>query len=322
MPSHKMIAASVFFLHLWLVSVAGAPAQATTITDTFDIKLTFKEWCQDNPKFFENFNVKINRRDPSDNTTLTITRDPLNTGDTTDFQASMETHGRSADQEAIDLKGTFVLSNPAGRKAEFALSGVHPVTPTHFLTLRGQAILDKFGNVIKMTGTFMVQETNTYTLDKNTGQQSGPGECLASGTFVTGKEVGGTLTVSGAPVNAGDEFDANAYLTMKRRIRGVDTLFWFEKTPNKSHIESVSLITDPFTGEPYVLFIYADINEVPPPGTAWICGSPFVGSPCTGVTVNRNAGTVTLSQTVVDPSFFGAPGGPITLDGTLTFRAY
>ena len=322
MPSSKMIAASVFFLSLWFVSFAAAPAQAATITDTFDLQLIFKEWCQDNPKFFETFNVKINRRDPSDNTTVTIIRDPLNTGDLTDIQAAIETHGRSADQDAIDLKGTIVLRNPAGRKAEFALSGVNPGNPAHFLTLRGQATLDKFGNVTKLTGTFMVQETNTYRLDKQTGQQSGPVECLASGTFVTGKEAGGTLTVSGAPVNAGDEFDANAYLTMKRRIQGADVLLWFEKTPDKNHIESVQLIMNPFTGEPYVIFFYGDINEVPPPGAAWICGSPFVGSPCTGVTVNRNAGTVTLSQTVVDPGFFGAPGGPITLDGTLTFRAY
>lgn len=322
MPSYKMIATSVFLLSLWFVSIAVTPAQATTISDTFDLKLTFKEWCQGNPKFFETFNVKINRRDPSVNTTVIITRDPNNTGDLTDIQATIDTQGRSADQEAIVLRGTIVLSNPAGRKAEFALSGVNPGNPTHFLTLQGQATLDKFGNVNKLTGTFMVQETNTYTLDKKTGQQSGPVECLASGTFVTGKEVGGTLSVLGAPVNAGDEFDANAYLTTKRRILGVDVLFWFEKTPNNRHIESVSLFTDPFTGEPYVLFFYGDINEVPPPGAAWICGSPFVGSPCTGVTVNRNAGTVTLSQTVVDPGFFGAPGGPITLDGTLTFRAY
>jgi hypothetical protein len=314
-----MIAASVFFLSFGVVSIPVVTAQAAAMTDTFDLQLTVKEWCQDNPKFFENFKVKINRSNPSDNTTLTITRDPNNTGDITDIQATIETHGKSADVDAITLKGTIVLSNPAGRKAELALSGVNPGNPAHFLTLRGQATLDKFGNVNKLTGTFMVQETNTYTVDKKTGQQSGPVECLASGTFVTGKEVGGTLTVSNAPANAEGEFDANAYLSRKTRILGHSLFQWLEQKPNKVHVESVGVIYDPITTESSLMFLYGDMSDSPD-GSIWTCGSDLLGPSCSGVTLNRSAGTLTLSNTVLDP--FGAAGASITLNGTLTFPPF
>ncbi len=319
MASYKMITASVLSLSLWFVSIAVAPAQAATTTDTFDLQLIFKEWCQDNPKFFENFNIKINRLNPSDNTTLTITRDPLNTGDLTDIQAAIETHGRSADQDAIVLTGTIVLSNPAGRKAEFALSGVNPGIPTHFLTLRGQATLDKFGNVNKLTGTFMVQETNTYTVDKQTGQQSAPVECLASGTFVTGKEVGGTLTIANAPPNAAGEFDANAYLSKTTRMLGHRLFQWLEQKPNTVHAESVGLVHDSVTSESSLIFLYGDVNDSPS-GSIWTCGSDLLGPPCSGVTFNQSAGTLTLSNTELVP--FGAAGASITLDGTLTLMPF
>lgn len=318
MPSYKMITATVFFLFLEFVSIAVTPAQATTITDTFDLQLTFKEWCQDNPKYFETFNVKINRSNPSDNTTVTITRDLLNTGDLTDIQATIETHGRSADQEAIVLKGTIVLRNPAGRKAEFALSGVNPGTPAHFLTMRGQATLDPFGNVNKLTGTFMVQETNTYTLDKKTGQQSAPVECLASGTFVTGKEVGGEVTISNAPANAEGKFDANAYLTRKRKISGHNAIALFEEKPNNTHLESVVLVIDPLTNEWSVRLFYEDVSDSPS-GSIWVCGSDFLGAPCSGVTGDQHAGTLTLSNVELAPLGSGAT---IMLNGTLTFMPF
>ena len=55
--------AVTFCSQAWLGT--GAPAQAATVTDTFELKVTSKEWCQDNPKFFENINVKA-----ADNITL------------------------------------------------------------------------------------------------------------------------------------------------------------------------------------------------------------------------------------------------------------
>src|SRR4029077_14989370 len=82
----------------------GASAQAATVTDTFRVRATGKEGCQGNPKLFENISVRIHPKDPTKNSTLTITRDPLNTGDLTDIQAKVNNTG-SADIDAITMKG-------------------------------------------------------------------------------------------------------------------------------------------------------------------------------------------------------------------------
>ena len=317
-------AATAIFLSLsaWTFLLGPAPAQATVSTDTFELKLTFKEWCQGNPKFFENFNIKTDPNNPSANTTLTIIRDDSSP---TDIQATIETHGRSADVDAITLSGRAVLSNAAGRKAEFALSGMNPGNPNHFLMLRGQATLDKFGNVTKVTGTFMLQETNTYTIDKKTGQQSAPAECFASGTFNTGKEAGGTLTVTNAPSSVEGTLVANAYLTKQIVTSGVLQVIWSEQKENKIHHEQVGLIFDINGGQGVaVIFGYHDVNEAPN-DMGWGCSDipiPFLPPMplCAGVAVNRTAGTLTLSGTVLDGIV--ETSSQITLDGTLTFRPF
>ncbi len=313
----SMTTAIFFALCGWSGLLSVDPARATTITDTFELKLTFKEWCQGNPAFFENFNVKTDSNNPSANTTLTITRDDSNPAEIE--QARIDTHGKSADVDAITLSGKAAPSNTAASKAEFALSGVNPGNPNHFLTLRGQATLDKFGNVTKVTGTFMVQETNTYTTDKKTGTQSGPVECFASGTFTTGKEAGGTLTVVDAPFGVGGTFIANAYLTKQGPISGIMTIQWFEAKPNNVHNEAVLFGIDPNTGEVGVFFAYGDVNEAPD-GFAWVCGANGLGAPCSGVTFNQSAGTLTLSDTILG-GWIGT-GSQITLNGTLTFRPF
>ena len=152
------------------------------------MKATGKEWCQGNPKFFENISVRIRPKDPTKNSTLTITRDPLNTGDLTDIQAKINNTG-SADIDAITMNGLAFPRNKSGRTEEFVLSGVNPGNTDHFFTIRGQATLDKFGNLTKVTGTFVIQITGTYTTDRKTGAQSGPVECFDSGTFGTGKKI-------------------------------------------------------------------------------------------------------------------------------------
>jgi hypothetical protein len=160
----------------------GAPAQAATVTDTFELKVTIKEWCQGNPKFFENINVKV-----ADNSTLTVTRDVLGTNDFTDIQATINTNGGSADIDAMTLNGLAFPRNTSGSKAELVLSGVNSGNVDHFLTIRGQATFDTLGNLTKVTGTVVNQITGTYTIDKS-GTQSGPVECFDSGTFGTGKK--------------------------------------------------------------------------------------------------------------------------------------
>ena len=175
------IVAVIFCSQAWMGTVA--PAQAATVTDIFPLKATAKEWCQGNPKFFENINVKVD-----DNITITISRDVLNTGDFTDIQAKIN-NTENTDIDAITLNGLAFPRNKSGRKAELVLSGVNTGNTEHFFTIRGQATFDTLGNLTKVTGTFVDQITDTYTTDKKTGAQSGPVECFDSGTFGTGKKL-------------------------------------------------------------------------------------------------------------------------------------
>lgn len=177
------ILAVTFCSQTWIGAIA--PAQAAAVTDTFELKATIKEFCEGNPKFFENFKII-----PAFNVTLTITRDVLGIGDLTDIQATINTNGASADIDAIPMNGLAFPRNKSGTKAELALSGVNPGNPDHFFTVRGQATFDKAGNMTnltKVTGTFVYQITDTYAIDKF-GNQSVPVECFASGTFGTGKK--------------------------------------------------------------------------------------------------------------------------------------
>jgi hypothetical protein len=167
--------AVTFCSQAWLGPVA--PAQAATVTDTFELKATAKEWCQGNPKFFETIHAKV-----ADHVTFTLTRD------LTDIEAKINNTG-STDIDAITMNGLAFPRNKSGRTEEFVLSGVNAGNTDHFLTIRGQATLDKFGNVTKVTGTFVYQITGTYTTDKKTFAQSEPVECFASGTIGTGKKI-------------------------------------------------------------------------------------------------------------------------------------
>src|SRR4029077_13644473 len=120
------LVAMTLYSQAWLGTVA--PAQADTVTDTFPLKATGKEWCQGNPKFFETIHVKV-----ADNITLTFTRDVLNTGDLTDIQAKVNNTG-SADIDAITMNGLAFPRNKFGRMAELVLSGVNPGNTDHFFT--------------------------------------------------------------------------------------------------------------------------------------------------------------------------------------------
>ena len=159
------------------------PAHAATVIDTFELKGTFKAFCEGNPKFFE-----TNKTVVQDGLTLTVTRDVNGDGDFTDIQATVNNTG-STDINAITLNGLTFPSNKAHSKEELVLSGVNPGNDDHFLTIRGQASFDKLSNLTKVTGTAVFQITDTYTIDKKTGAQSTPVECFSSGTFGTGKKI-------------------------------------------------------------------------------------------------------------------------------------
>ena len=56
------------------------------------------------------------------------------------------------------MNGLAFPRNKSRRPEEFVLSGVNPGNTDHFLTIRGQATLDKFGNLTKVTGTFVYSD--------------------------------------------------------------------------------------------------------------------------------------------------------------------
>lgn len=159
----------------WLGAVA--PAQAATVTDTFAFKATVKAFCQGNPKFFENFNVKA-----AEGVTLTLTRDVNADGDFTDIRATLNNTG-NADLDAIVVNGLSFPKNTSGSKEKLVLSGVNPGNTDHFLTILGNAKFDALGALTKVTGTLVLQNTDRYSI--GTGE-SDPVECFSSGTFETG----------------------------------------------------------------------------------------------------------------------------------------
>ena len=79
----------------WLGMVA--PAQAATVTDTFELKVTAKEWCQDNPKFFETITAKVADASPSPSHAMSSIA-----GDLTDIDAKINNtgeHGHRRDHD-------------------------------------------------------------------------------------------------------------------------------------------------------------------------------------------------------------------------------
>ena len=158
---------------LWLSSLA--PVLAATVTDTFPLTLTGTERCRDDSKFVETVKWKI-----LDGKTLTLKRDVLNTGDLTDIQATINTHGDNATIDVITLNGRAFLANTLGSTAKLVLSGRDPGHPDRFFTLRGTATFNQAGKLTKATGTFIFQ-----ILDEVHGVQDV--DCVGSGTFATGK---------------------------------------------------------------------------------------------------------------------------------------
>ena len=173
------------------VTAVASPtvAEAVATSDTFPVKAATKEWCEGNPKFFEIVKAKIDPKNPANNVTVTFTRDANNTNDETDVSLKFDNTG-SADFDAIMLSGLAFPANAAPSKLQFAVSGVNPMNDDHFVTVRGQASLDKLGNVTKLTGTIVYEITGTYTIKTPPPpHQSAEVECFASGTFVTGKKL-------------------------------------------------------------------------------------------------------------------------------------
>lgn len=309
------IAAMTFCSQAWMGAVA--PAQAATVTDTFEVKVTGKQWCQGDPKFFETFKVRV-----AENVTFTITRDVLGTDDLTDIQATIDNSG-SPDLDAITINGRIFPRNKSGSKAELALSGVNPGNADHFITIRGQATFDTLGqmiNLTKVTGTIAFQITDSYPIDKF-DTPSAPVECFGGGTFATGKKNtssgGGTLTVTNAPASAGGTFVADPPLNKSDKRSFGASVIWGE-LPVASPFHDEILFVAFNTTQHLVAVGFAIVTlEGATPVTIWQCVIS-----CAGATIDRPSGTASFTDTVLTDSTNTSPLSPITLNGTLNFTPF
>ena len=298
-----------------LVLGSLAPAQAATVTDRFEFKATLKEWCQGNPKFFENNNAKA-----TDDVLLTITRDVNGDTDFTDISATIGLSGGEPD--VIPMKGRAFLRNKSGSRAELVLSGVNPGNADHFITIRGHATFDTLGqmiNLTKVTGTIAYQITDSYAIDKF-DTPSAPVECFGSGTFATGKKTtssgNGMLTVTNAPLSVGETFVVDPPLIASTKLsRGIPFVKWGEvPVANPFHNEILAIAFDPTRSLVVVLFA---LFEGPGHFTHWDC----IFS-CTGVKIDKTAGTAEFTNTELTDTTSATPLSPITLNGTLHFTPF
>jgi hypothetical protein len=169
------IAAMTFCSQAWMGAVV--PAQAATVTDTFKLTASVKQRCQADPRFVHIFDVK-----GLEGNTVTITRDPLNTGDLTTIQTTINNTG-NVDIDTTTMNGRIFPKNSSGSAAKFVLSGVVPGNTDHFLTILGNATFNAAGSLTKAAGTFAFQITDNYPLQG--GGESAPAECIQNGTFET-----------------------------------------------------------------------------------------------------------------------------------------
>ncbi len=128
---------------------------------------------------------------------------------------------------------------------------------------------------------------------------------------------GGQLTISNAPASVGGTFVANPQFIAQDQTLGVASVAWHEVRDN--YAEGVVISFDAVTGRVISLLFGAGFEGSP--GKSWHCfGTP--GTPvCNGITVDRSAGTVTFSNTVLNAPLANTDP-PVTLNGTLTFEPF
>ena len=240
---------------------------------------------------------EINKAKATDDVLLTIMRDVNGDGDYTDISATIGLTGGEPD--VIPMNGLAFPRNKSGSKAEFALSGLNPGNADHFLTIRGQATFDNFGqmiNLTKVTGTIEFQITDSYSIDKF-DTQSAPVKCFGSGTFATGKRNtssgGGTLTVQDAPASVGGTFVADPPLNKSDRRSWGGTVRWGElpvpvASPFHDEILEVAFaIPETALSVDQAVFALGTLEGVKP-FAIWRCGNI---SGCAGLTIDRTTGT-------------------------------
>lgn len=159
--------------------------------------------------------------------------------------------------------------------------------------------------------------------DSGTPQQSA--ERPLTLTIISGGGGGGTgggqLTVSNAPASVGGTFVPDPTFN-DIRVRGNSILLYALEVDFPRHGEPLNVSVEASTGQ--VSFVGFGLDDdVTGDEGLWTCFSqtPLIpGTACSGVTVNRSAGTVTFLNTVLTTPFGNIPS--ITLNGTLTFTPF
>ena len=175
----------------------------------------------------------------------------------------------------------------------------------------------------EISGIPTIQGSSTFTIqvqDSGTPQQSGQKEFSLTINAVSSGGTGGTLTVTNAPAIIGGTFVADPQFTLRNDLGTTFvTLAWGEVTPvaNALRMETVVFSFDPITAHVHLVkFILQDLLS-----TTWECTNSLPPLPpgCSGASVDRITGTLTLTNTVLTDTFSSNPPPPITLNGTLSF---
>ena len=178
-----------------------------------------------------------------------------------------------------------------------------------------------------ITGAPTVAGASTFTLrvrDSGAPQQSAERQftiaILPSGGGGGGTG-GGQLTVSNAPASVGGTFVPDPTFN-DIRVRGNSILLYALEVDFPRHGEPLNVSVEASTGQ--VSFVGFGLDDdVTGDEGLWTCFSqtPLIpGTACSGVTVNRSAGTVTFLNTVLTTPFGNIPS--ITLNGTVTFSPF
>ena len=209
---------------------------------------------------------------------------------------------------------TLAVSGGTGTLSWSVISGALPV---------GVTLNPATGQV---SGTPTTQATSTFTIlvqDTGTPQQSNQKQFSLTINAASSGGGGGTLTVTNAPASVGGTFVADGSVTVQVVQGTTVVVAWGEiSSVNVGHSETLSGAFDSTTGQisqfGTLTFVMADSSV----GIGWTCsGAVLPGiTTCSGVTMDRIAGTVNFASTVLQDIVNSTP--PITLNGTLSFTPF
>lgn len=204
-----------------------------------------------------------------------------------------------------------------------ALNGIQPYSwdVTIGALPAGLSLNPSTGQISGMPTTVGVSTFTLRVRDNSIPQQSATKQLTISITQVSSGGGSGTLTVTGpgAPASVGSSFVADGQFTSQNVFGNSASVSWLEN--QNSHVELVTLSFDLTTNQVVsIIFASSDSNI----GTAWLCFNfpiPIPNYvPCSGTTVNRSAGTLTLASQALIDNVNSNPG--ITVNGTLNFTPF